>query len=69
MNAAFQVQSLNPAGKTKANKIAEAFEACLQQLEQYCPDGREMALVRTKLEEACFFATKTMASQPANRDK
>lgn len=69
MNKAFEVHLLNQVGKGKAGKIADAFDDCLQKLEQYCPDGREMAIVRTKLEEACFFAKKAMASQPGNHDK
>jgi hypothetical protein len=40
--------------------IAVAFDTLLTQLEEYCPlgGGRQLALARTKLEEACFFAKK-----------
>jgi len=30
-------------------------------------DPRKLALVRTKLEEACFFAKKAMAESPENQ--
>lgn len=69
MNKEFAVHMLNPEGRDKAHHIAEAFDACLVKLVAICPAGREMALVRTKLEEACFFAKKAMASDPKNGDE
>ena len=82
MNKEFQVHMLNDAGKAKAAAIAVAFDECLTKLITLCappangspgagailyPQGtREMAIVRTKLEEACFFAKKAMASSPEN---
>ena len=66
MRAEFRVHMLNDAGKEKAKGIAEAFDECLGKLEVLCAPGRELAIVRTKLEEACFFAKKAMANDPAN---
>ena len=66
MNKEFQVHMLNDEGKAKARVIAEAFDECLTKLLVPCPPGRELALVRTKLEEACFFAKKSMANAPGN---
>jgi hypothetical protein len=67
MNKEFQVHMLNDEGKLKAQRIAEAFDQLLDTLqERLCPTGREMSIVRTKLEEACFFAKKSMASDPTN---
>ncbi len=65
-NKEFQVHMLNDAGKAKAKIIAETFDACLDKLVEVCPAGRELALVKTKLEEACFFAKKAMANEPGN---
>jgi hypothetical protein len=68
MRAQFAVHMLNASGKNKAGVIATAFDTLLSDLERVCPDGREMAIVRTKLEEACFFAKKSMASALENQE-
>lgn len=67
-NKEFQIHMLNGDGKAKAGAIAEAFDDCLNRLLELCPQGREMAIVRTKLEEASFFAKKSMASLPENQE-
>lgn len=61
MHAQFAVHILNEEGKRKAQEIAHSFDDLLTRLEAICPEGRHLALVRTKLEEACFFAKKAMA--------
>lgn len=66
MNKEFTVHMLTDQGKAKAKEIAEAFDTCLEKLLVVCPPGRELAIVRTKLEEAAFFAKKAMASTPEN---
>lgn len=63
----FEVHMLNDAGKAKAQAIAAAFDYCLVTLRKLCPDNtREFSLVKTKLEEASFFAKKAMANLPEN---
>lgn len=79
MNKEFTHQNLNDAGVAKAAKIRAAFDALLEglapsdnRLVGLCPPGREMSIVRTKLEEACMFAVKAMANEEGNqlvRDK
>ena len=67
MRDGFKVHLLTDEGKAKATQIAEAFDELAADLELICPGGREMSIVMTKLEEACFFAKKSMAkfnSQP-----
>ena len=66
MNKEFAVHMLNDEGKTKAAEIAQAFDDCIERLAKVCPAGREFAITRTKLEDACFFAKKAMASAPGN---
>jgi len=63
MNTLFQVHILNEDGKRNAGAIAEAFDNLLLALTVICGDNsREMSIVKTKLEEACFFAKKAMAN-------
>lgn len=66
MNPEFEVHTLNTDGKAKAVAIALAFSNLLEELFTLCPPGRELSLVRTKLEEASFFAKKAMAKNPYN---
>ena len=68
MDSLFQVHMLNEQGKEKAQEIANAFDQLLFRLSKVAPSsGREYALVRTKLEEAAFYAKKSMASVPENQ--
>ena len=67
VNTLFQVHRLNEAGLSKAGFIAKAFDLLLNTLEVMCPAGRELAIVKTKLEEAAFFAKKSMANDPQNQ--
>ena len=63
MNPEFEVHMLNEEGKRRAAVIANVFDTALAQLANLCPAGREMSIVRTKMEEACFFAKKAMAKE------
>jgi hypothetical protein len=62
MRKEFRVHMLTDEGKAKAVALAATFETALTEIERVCPEGRELAIVRTKLEEACFFAKKAMAN-------
>ena len=66
MDPLFQVHRLNPAGQKNAQIVAESFDELLRHLTAHVPAGREFAIVKTKLEEACFFAKKAIANDPAN---
>ena len=66
----FAVHKLNESGITKALQMAEAFATLEERIaELVTPNthGREMAVVRTKLQEACFFAKRAMAEQQQNQ--
>lgn len=65
----FEVHVLNDTGISKARRIAEVFSAALRALDEegLITNGRERSLVVTKLQEACFFAKKSMAQNPDNQ--
>lgn len=60
----FSVHLLNDQGVTKATMLALAFSDCLDACERAGVTGRELALVVTKLQEASFFAKRSIALQP-----
>lgn len=66
-NDEFKVHVLNEVGISKAVAIAEVFDGALDALDDLIPSGRYMALVKTKMEEASFFAKKGMAIDPKNQ--
>ena len=63
MHGAFKVHTLTDEGKALAEELASAFDQLLEDVIAIVgkQDGREMAIVTTKLEEACFFAKKALA--------
>lgn len=66
----FEVHMLNEVGKEKARHLAEIFSHALDQIEAIAgTGGREIAIVRTKLEEAAFFAKRAMAQQAENQQE
>lgn len=48
--------------------MAAVFEYCLSKAVELGVDGRHLALVTTKLEEACFFAKKSISLKPENQE-
>lgn len=67
-NHEFAVHMLNDAGKQKARRIQYTFDRCLNSLAKSCTEGREFNIVKTKMEEACFFAKKAMAINLGNQE-
>lgn len=67
MDPAFQTYRLNESGLQKAEFLAYRFDQLLAEIARICPAGRELSIVRTKLEEACFFAKKGVASVRDNQ--
>ena len=67
MDPLFAVHRLNEDGMKNAELIAESFDGMVLYLSKLCPSGREFSIVKTKLEEAAFFAKKAMANLPHNQ--
>lgn len=65
----FQVHLLNDIGKAHANDLAERFTGLLEFIEEVGAygDPRDLALAKTKLQEACFFAKRAMATAHENQ--
>jgi len=64
----FEVHKLNELGLKKAHEIAFLFNDTLKKLKSYVPEGRELAITKTHLESACFFAKKAMSNDPVNQE-
>lgn len=66
--------TLNKTGKDRCVAIEAAFVKLLDCIEAnvghglHLAGGRELAIVRTKLEEASFFAKKAVATNPLNQE-
>lgn len=65
----FQVHKLNEAGLAKATQLAEDFSELLAKIEEKCPPSRERSLVVTKLQEASFWAKRSIAVLPDNQER
>lgn len=69
MEPLFEAYPLTSQGQGKVARVREAFSAVLQALIAECgPSGREIALVRTKLEEACFYAIRAISTRTENQE-
>jgi len=68
MNPEFEVHILNESGIAQVSIIADIFNETLNDLYNLLSDAdsREFCIVKTKLEEACFFAKKAMAKELGN---
>lgn len=64
----FAFHLLNETGKQKVQFITSSFDEMLNRLEETCPDSREFSIVKSKLEEACFYAKKSVALQKENQE-
>lgn len=70
MDPLFVRQQLNPEGKEKATMLATIFDDALTEITTLIGSGpsREVALVRTHLEQASFYAQRAMAIRPENQE-
>lgn len=68
MDPLFRVHRLNESGLNKADKLANCFTQLKESIDEMVPgSSREKSIALTKLEEACFFAKKSIANLPENQ--
>jgi hypothetical protein len=73
----FQVHRLNEHGMAKVQKFAGMFDALMAEIEDAAgwsavdrsPSARCVAVARTDLERACFYAKKSVALREENQEK
>ena len=63
----FTYHAPSTAGVERHGDLSAAFVNLAFVIESTCPDGREKALVYTKLEEAKFWASAAVARNPETR--
>ena len=67
INPLFSSVKLNEEGLRKVNTIRGAFTQLLLELEYELPgNSREISIIRTKLEEASFYAVKAVRNYIGN---
>ena len=63
----FAVHKLNAQGFDLANDLAERFQDLAEFITRHGEHGRQWSVALTKLEEACFFAKKSIAQKTENQ--
>lgn len=71
MHRAFELHMLNEVKKLKAGVVAQLFDGLVTKIDEVLkpPCSREYEIMLLKLEEACFYCKKCMASLPENQQK
>jgi len=67
-NPEFEHYQLNERGIAHSIELITSFDTLLNILKNIIPEGRELSLVRTNLEQACFWAKKGMSKATDNHD-
>ena len=63
----FSAIAMNDSAVEKCRVIREALSDALTDIKQHVKPGRELALVTTKMQEACMWAIRGVAMDPANQ--
>jgi hypothetical protein len=63
MDPLFDTVKVTQSGQREIKKAKNHFDACLKEIERLVPEGRQLSIVRTNLEEACFHAVKAIANK------
>ena len=62
----FDTHKLNENGFQEVAKFKSTLSAAINEILHLLPDSREKAVFQTKIEEAVFFGTKSIASKEGN---
>lgn len=63
----FESIALNEQGQKRLASITLAFNDLLDGIRPIVPEGREWSIIKTKLEEACFYAKRGMSLAATNQ--
>ena len=63
----FHYHAPSPKGIETHAALSLEFQSLAEKVVALCPEGRELSLVLTKLEEAKFFASAAVARNPETR--
>lgn len=67
MMTEFAAVAMNDNAVEKCRAIREALSEALWAIKQHVKPGRELALATTKMQEACMWAIRGVAMDPANQ--
>jgi hypothetical protein len=68
INPLFNTVALSEVGIVRVNEVRTAFSLVLETLEDILPgNSREISIIRTKLEEASFYAVKAVRNYKENQ--
>ncbi len=62
----FETHKLNEQGFEAVKVLKSKMNKTVTEVLEILPEGRDKAIFKTKLEEAMFFATRAIASEPVN---
>lgn len=62
----FETHKCNESGFAEIATFKTQIAHALREVDGLLPEGREKSIFKTKIEEAIFFGTKSIASKPEN---
>lgn len=66
MHKEFEFIKLKDEAIKECNDVAILFSTFWDNIQTMCPPGRELSIVKTKLQEASYFSKKSISLEPSN---